>query len=108
MKPSTKNKNMRDEYDFTDATSGPVVSGSCVKLPVTIRLDGQIIDFFKDQAELLGGKAKYQSLINEALKEYVRGEQIQRILLSDEFVSRLSRSLNRKMPPTKKRSGTGI
>ncbi len=105
MKPSVKDRSIREEYDFSNATRGRVVAGSGVKLPVTIRLDGQVIDFFKDQAESLEGKAKYQTLINQALKEYIAGVQIQRILLSDEFVSRLSQSLNRKIPSTKKRSG---
>ena len=104
MKSIAKDKNLREEYDFSDATRGPVVTPSGIKLPVTIRLDGEIVDFFKDQAESVGGKAKYQTLINEALKEYVFGMKIQRFLLSDEFVNRLSQSLNKKIS-VKKRSG---
>jgi uncharacterized protein (DUF4415 family) len=106
MKRSAKDKNLRDEYDFSDATRGSVVTNTGIKLPVTIRLDGDIIDFFKDAAEALGEKAKYQTLINEALKEYVAGAKIQKILLSDEFVSRLSQRIKNKMPPAKKKSSS--
>lgn len=105
MKSTVKDKNLRDEYDFSDAVRGPVVTGSGIKLPVTIRLDASIIDFFKDQAESFDGKAKYQTLINEALKEYIAGEKIQEILLSDEFIFRLSQNL-RQTSSKKRSSGT--
>ena len=81
------------DTDFECAEQGASITPQGVKLPVSIRLDGEVIDFFKSQAEASGGKAKYQTLINEALKEYVSGATVREILLSDEFVGQLSKKL---------------
>ena len=90
-----EDKFLDEEFDFSRASKGPIVSAKGVKLPVSIRLDSEVIDFFKKQAEEIGGKARYQSLINEALKEYVAGANIKNLLLSDEFIKTLSDNLKK-------------
>ena len=62
---------MRDEYDFSDAKRGPVVRVPSGKTRITIRLDDDIISWFKGQVNQAGG-GNYQTLINNALREYMR------------------------------------
>ena len=61
---------MRKEYDFSQAKRGPVVPIPSGKTRVTIRLDDDIIQWFKDQVHAAGG-GNYQTLINTALREYI-------------------------------------
>lgn len=62
---------MRKEYDFSKAKRGPVVSVPKGKTRITIRLDEDIVAWFKNQVHLAGG-GNYQSLINDALREHIR------------------------------------
>lgn len=87
---------IRKEYDFSKGVQGAVLEGDSVKLPITIRLDGAILDYFRANAERLGRTQGYQTLINEALKEYIQGARIEALLLSDDFAEKLSRSLKKK------------
>ena len=61
---------MRKEYDFSRAKRGPVIPVSPGKTRITIRLDDDLIEWFKDQVHRAGG-GNYQTLINVALREYV-------------------------------------
>jgi uncharacterized protein (DUF4415 family) len=61
---------MRKEYDFSKAKRGPVVPVPAGKTRITIRLDDDVLAWFKDQVHRAGG-GSYQSLINQALREYV-------------------------------------
>ena len=60
---------MKAEYDFTKAKRGAVVPVAPGKTRVTIRLDNEILDWFRKQVDDAGG-GNYQTLINEALREY--------------------------------------
>lgn len=62
---------MRKEYDFSKAQRGPAVAVSAGKTRITIRLDDDVIEWFKAQVESAGG-GNYQSLINAALREHMR------------------------------------
>ncbi len=62
---------MRKEYDFSNAKRGPAVSVPTGKTRITIRLDDDIVEWFKSQVESAGG-GNYQSLINAALREHMR------------------------------------
>jgi hypothetical protein len=48
---------------------------------ITIRLDGDILDWFRAQAEAKGG-GSYQTMINDALKGHIRqgGEDLEALL----------------------------
>jgi uncharacterized protein (DUF4415 family) len=61
---------MRKEYDFSRAKRGPVIPVSPGKTRITIRLDDDLSEWFKDQVHRAGG-GNYQTLINVALREYV-------------------------------------
>jgi uncharacterized protein (DUF4415 family) len=61
---------MSEEYDFSGGKRGaldPIPPG---KTRITIRLDSDVLDWFRDQVETSGG-GNYQTLINAALREYV-------------------------------------
>jgi uncharacterized protein (DUF4415 family) len=62
---------MRKQYDFSKAKRGPVVAVPAGKTRITIRLDDDIIEWFKEQVEEAGG-GNYQSLINVALREHMK------------------------------------
>ena len=56
---------MRKEYDFSAAKKNPYASQ--LKKQITIRLDGDAIDYFKSISEEVG--IPYQSLINLYLRD---------------------------------------
>jgi hypothetical protein len=57
---------MRDQYDFSGSKRGAVVTTT--KQRITIRLDPDIIDWFRNRVP---GGGNYQTLINEALREHI-------------------------------------
>jgi uncharacterized protein (DUF4415 family) len=61
---------MRKEYDFSEAKRGPVVPVAPGKTRITIRLDEDVLAWFKEQVHAAGG-GNYQTLINAALREYI-------------------------------------
>lgn len=61
---------MKREYDFSKAKRGPVMSVPRGKTRITIRLDDEVIVWFRDQVENAGG-GNYQSLINDALRDHI-------------------------------------
>ncbi len=61
---------MKKEYDFSDAKRGAVVPTQARKTRITIRLDDDILEWFREQVHASGG-GNYQSLINAALREHV-------------------------------------
>ena len=62
---------MRKEYDFSKAKRGRAVPVPTGKTRITIRLDDDVVEWFKAQVEA-GGGGNYQSLINAALREHMR------------------------------------
>jgi len=65
---------MRDEYDFSGAKRGPVVVVPRGKTRISIRLDTDLIEWFKEQVQDAGG-GNYQTLMNAVLREYVEGRR---------------------------------
>jgi uncharacterized protein (DUF4415 family) len=61
---------MKQEYDFAKGKRGAVVPVPAGKTRVTIRLDSDILDWFRDEVDKAGG-GNYQSLINLALRDFV-------------------------------------
>jgi hypothetical protein len=57
---------MRDEYDLSGSKRGAIVKST--KEPITIRLDADIIEWFRGRVR---GGGNYQTLINEALREHI-------------------------------------
>ena len=62
---------MRKEYDFSKAKRGPVIAPVKGKSRITIRLDDDVLAWFKAQVHAAGG-GNYQSLINDALREHIK------------------------------------
>lgn len=62
---------MRREYDFKSAKRGAVVSLPKGKTRITIRLDDEVLAWFREQVERAGG-GSYQALMNEALRQHIR------------------------------------
>ena len=65
---------MKRQYNFSHAKRGPVVQVPKGKTRITIRLDDDLLDWFRQQVERAGG-GNYQSLINDALRQHVRRVQ---------------------------------
>jgi len=60
---------MRQEYDFSNGKRGAIIS-SPGKTRITMYLDNEILDRFREQAEAAG--IGYQTLINQVLKEHIQ------------------------------------
>ncbi len=71
---------MKPEYDFSKGQRGAVVS-SPGKTRITIRIDDDILAWFRNQAHEAGG-GSYQTLINQALRQFVehRAEPLEDVL----------------------------
>lgn len=69
---------MKKEYDFRKGRRGPVIQPPPGETRITIRLDDDLLEWFRAQADAAGG-ANYQYLINQALREYVgsKGELLE-------------------------------
>jgi metal-responsive CopG/Arc/MetJ family transcriptional regulator len=65
---------MKKEYDFSRGIRGAVIKTPPGKERITIRLDDDILEWFRNQVHEAGG-GNYQSLINKALREYVQSNR---------------------------------
>jgi uncharacterized protein (DUF4415 family) len=65
---------MKKEYDFSKGKRGAIVPAPKGKTRITIRIDDDILDWFRNQVEESGG-GNYQTLINHALREYMMSQQ---------------------------------
>jgi uncharacterized protein (DUF4415 family) len=72
---------MKREYDFSGARRGAVLAVPAGKTRVTIRLDDDILEWFRRQADEAGG-GNYQTLMNDALRQFVeaRPERLEAML----------------------------
>jgi uncharacterized protein (DUF4415 family) len=62
---------MKKQYDFSKGKRGAVVSPARGKSRITIRLDDEILNWFRREVNN-GGGGNYQTLINDALREYIK------------------------------------
>jgi len=72
---------MRREYDFRKAKRGPVVPVPAGKTRITIRLDDDVLAWFREQVHAAGG-GSYQTLINQALRQFMEqgGEPLEAVM----------------------------
>jgi uncharacterized protein (DUF4415 family) len=61
---------MKREYDFKGGKRGPVIRVPKGKTRVTIRLDDDVVEWFRGQVDAAGG-GNYQTLMNDALREFI-------------------------------------
>lgn len=67
---------MKDEYDFSKGKRGAVFPPGPGKTKITIRIDDEILEWFRDAADAAGG-GSYQTMVNGALRDYIRGIDIE-------------------------------
>ena len=65
---------MKPEYDFSKGKRGAVLSMPAGKERITIRLDKEVLDWFRQQVLSQGG-GNYQTNINKVLREYMLGHE---------------------------------
>lgn len=72
---------MKKQYDFSKAKRGAVVPVEAGKTRITIRLDTDLLDWFREQVKKVGG-GNYQTMINAALREYMekQTEPLEKVL----------------------------
>ncbi len=89
---------MREHYDFKGGKRGAVVSPGPRKTRITIRLDADVLGWFKEKVHLAGG-GNYQTLINDALRRHIREarepleETLRRVLREELHGERSSREI---------------
>jgi len=66
---------MKRNDDFSQAKRGAVVPVPKGKTRITIRIDDDILDWFRDQVNAAGG-GSYQTMINNVLREYVQRRDV--------------------------------
>jgi uncharacterized protein (DUF4415 family) len=81
---------MKKEYDFSRGKRGAVIPTPPGKSRITIRLDDDILEWFREQVHRAGG-GNYQTLINYALREYMSSK-------SESLESTLRRVLREELP----------
>ena len=64
---------MKKEYDFSKAKRGPIVTPKG-KTRITIYLDDDVLEEFRNRSDEAG--KGYQTMINEALREYLGKEHL--------------------------------
>jgi uncharacterized protein (DUF4415 family) len=79
-------------YDFSKGKRGAVLPQQPGKERITIRLDSDILDYFRNEAEAAGG-GNYQTAINAVLREYLEGKKAPQI---EEVLRRVIREELRK------------
>lgn len=65
---------MRKEYDFSKGKRGAVIPTPAGKTRITIRIDDDILAWFRAQVHAAGG-GNYQALINSALRQFISSRQ---------------------------------
>lgn len=62
---------MEAEYDFSQGKRGAIDPTPPGKTRITIRLDDEVLDWFREQVHSAGG-GNYQTMINEALRQHIQ------------------------------------
>ena len=80
---------MKKEYDFSKGKRRAIDPLPAGKTRITIRLDNDVIDWFRGQVESRGG-GNYQTMINNVLREYIYEkrqdlEEVVRCVLREEL-----------------------
>jgi len=87
---------MKAHYDFSHGKRGPVLKAPPGKTRITIRIDDDLLEWFRKQVHAAGG-GSYQTLINAALREYVQAKR-------EPLEATLRRVLREELPRDLKRA----
>jgi uncharacterized protein (DUF4415 family) len=63
---------LRIAYDFSKGERAAVVKVPAGKEKITIRLDSDVVNWFRNVVESTGG-GNYQTLMNQAFSDYFKG-----------------------------------
>jgi uncharacterized protein (DUF4415 family) len=86
---------MKRNYDFTKAKRGAVLRTPRGKTRITIRIDDDVLEWFRKQVHEAGG-GNYQTMMNRGLREYMEGQV--------EPLEKTLRRVLREVIPTTKRA----
>jgi len=64
---------MKKQYDFRRGKRGSIVPVPPGKTRITIRIDDDILEWFRKRVHEAGG-GSYQSMLNGALREHIEGQ----------------------------------
>lgn len=64
---------MEAEYDFSQGKRGAIESIPSGKTCITIRLDDDVLAWFREQVHTADG-GNYQTLINETLRQHIQSQ----------------------------------
>jgi predicted metal-dependent hydrolase len=67
-------KAQRRGVDFSGGRRGAVLQPAAGKTRITIRLDTELLDWFREEVNRAGG-GNYQTLINDSLRQHVEGKR---------------------------------
>lgn len=65
---------MKKSYDFRKAKRGAVIQPPAGKTRITIRIDDDVLEWFRKQVHEAGG-GSYQAMMNRALREYMEQDE---------------------------------
>jgi len=80
---------MLPEYDFSQAKRGPIAPSLGKKTRITIRIDTDVLNWFREEVNKSGG-GNYQRLINDALRAHVQDQR-------GEFVAALRKVIREEL-----------
>jgi hypothetical protein len=100
---------MKREYDLSRAKRGPIAPAAEGKTRITIRIDDDILGWFRRQVHDQGG-GNYQTLINLALREHITREdgvlaETLRRVLREEMATYAAPRTSRSTRTPRKRAG---
>jgi uncharacterized protein (DUF4415 family) len=67
---------LKKEYDFSRGRRGAVLPPPTGKTRITIRIDDEVLEWFRIQVHAAGG-GSYQTLMNEALREHIQHQGLE-------------------------------
>lgn len=92
---------MKKHYDFSKGKRGAVIPTPPGKTRITIRIDDDVLDWFREQVHAAGG-GNYQTMMNQALRESMEGggesleETLRRVLQEVLPISKLKKKTARR------------
>lgn len=98
--PAVRGRVMRKEYDFSRGKRGAVLRMPPGKTRITIRIDDDILEWFRRQVHEAGG-GSYQTLMNSALRRFIESQD-------RDLEDTLRRVLREELPRYARKSATGL
>jgi uncharacterized protein (DUF4415 family) len=68
-------RKMKKNYDFSHGKRGAVIKTPPGKTRITIRIDDDVLQWFRSQVHFAGG-GNYQTMINQALRAHIEANAV--------------------------------